>query len=100
MKGKLFGLVRGGLDGFCLSIMFLLIAVLAVHSSSFAAVDLSPWTYQREVKVTNSTTNVLTNYPVKVVLSASNFNFASAKSDGADLRAVDSDKATLLSLLY
>ena len=36
MKGKLFGLVHGGFGGFCLSITFLLTAVLAVHSSSFA----------------------------------------------------------------
>ena len=53
MKGKLFGFAWRAGWFWSIDNVFTDSGTGFVHSSSFAAVDLSPWTYQREVKVTN-----------------------------------------------
>jgi len=55
------------------------------------------WSYRYKLSFNNSThLENLTNFPVLVKLTASNFNFAHAKSDGSDIRFTDSDGTTLL----
>lgn len=55
------------------------------------------WAYRKRLDFNNSAqaTN-LTNFPVMVKLTSSNFDFLQAKSDGADIRFTDSDGTTLL----
>ena len=57
----------------------------------------SDWHYRNVLsfKADNITAN-LTNYPVRVVFSAANFDFAKAAADGADVRFVDKDDTTPL----
>lgn len=59
---------------------------------------LSGWSYKRPITIDNSSnSNALTDYQIRIDLTSSNFNFAKAKSDGADIRFTDSDGVTLLS---
>lgn len=46
---------------------------------------LSNWTKRSKLMISNKAEN-LTNYPVKVILNSSNFNFSSANPDGNDTR--------------
>jgi len=57
----------------------------------------SNWNYRKKITFDNSgqSTN-LTNFPVLVVLHSGNFDYAKAKSDGADIRFIDSDDSTSL----
>jgi hypothetical protein len=60
------------------------------------------WLRRKKITFNNTTANigttseVLTNYPVLIKLTNSNFDFTKAKSDGSDVRFTDSDGATLL----
>ena len=44
------------------------------------------WTYKRGVKVTNYTGGELIDYPVEVVLTTENFDYAKCEPDGSDIR--------------
>ncbi len=55
------------------------------------------WSYRKKLTFNNSAQSEnLTNFPVLVKLTTSNFNYADAKSDGTDLRFIDSDNTTEL----
>ena len=57
---------------------------------------LPGWLYYKPIVITEKTNEDLTNYQVRIVLNADNFNFDHAKQDGSDIRFLDSDQATLL----
>lgn len=58
----------------------------------------SSWTYRKQLTINNSAqSSILTNFPVMVKLTSSNFDFTKAQSLGQDLRFADSDGTTLLS---
>src|SRR5687768_4152542 len=53
--------------------------------------DLSKWRYWKTIKIDTTASGAkvkgeVKNFPVPVVLSAANFDFAQAGKDGADLR--------------
>jgi hypothetical protein len=55
------------------------------------------WPYRMKLTFNNSgQSETLTNFPVLVILSSSNFDYSDAKSDGTDLRFIDADCATEL----
>ncbi len=55
------------------------------------------WSCRQPVLIDNSAGSTdLTDYQVKVTLTAPDFDFAAAAADGADLRFTDTDGATLL----
>jgi hypothetical protein len=55
------------------------------------------WSYRKKLTFDNSDQNEnLINFPVLVNLSAYNFDYSKAKSDGTDLRFIDSDGSTEL----
>ncbi|RLE61251.1 MAG: hypothetical protein DRJ35_01030 [Thermoprotei archaeon] len=58
---------------------------------------LEGWQYRREIVIQENSGTALTNYPVKIILDSSNFDFSKANSDGADIRFTADDKLTLLS---
>ncbi|RLG67379.1 MAG: hypothetical protein DRO11_10210, partial [Methanobacteriota archaeon] len=49
------------------------------------------WKYYREITVKENSGKTLTNYQVLIELNSANFDFSNAKSDGFDVRFVDSD---------
>ncbi len=61
------------------------------------------WTWRKQLVFNNTSTNLgvtaesLTDFPVLVKLTSSNFEFSKAKSDGSDIRFLDSDHTTALS---
>lgn len=61
------------------------------------------WQYRKKITLANTTANLgvtattLTNFPVLVKLTSSNFDFSKAQSAGQDIRFTDSDGTTLLS---
>lgn len=58
----------------------------------------SSWSYRKQITFDNSAqAENLTNIPILVKLTASNFDFAKAQSAGQDIRFTDSDGTTLLS---
>lgn len=73
-------------------VFFLLLFLFAIFfpfSSARAWYDGS-WTYRKTVTFTNSaSTENLTNFPILVKLTASNFDFTKAQSAGQDIRFVD-----------
>ncbi len=54
------------------------------------------FSYKREITLNNTGGADLTFYQVKVVLSASNFDFSKTRPDGADIRFLDPDGLTPL----
>lgn len=54
------------------------------------------WGSRRSLRISNSGATALTDYQVRIELTAANFNFAAALSDGADLRVSGEDGVTLL----
>jgi hypothetical protein len=55
------------------------------------------WTYRRSLTFNNSAqAEALGNFPVLVTLNQTNFDYSKAKSDGSDLRFIDSDDTTIL----
>lgn len=56
---------------------------------------LSAWSYKRTVTVDNTGNAAKTDYPVKISLTTSDFDFANAETDAADIRLADG--TTLLS---
>ncbi|RLI17147.1 hypothetical protein DRO49_04045, partial [Candidatus Bathyarchaeota archaeon] len=55
------------------------------------------WQYRREITITNTIDEVLTDYQVLVILNETNFNFSHASLDGSDIRFVGGDDSTELS---
>ncbi len=56
------------------------------------------WSYRKTITFNNSAQNEnLTNFPVLVKLTSSNFDFSKAQSSGTDIRFVDGDDSTPLS---
>jgi len=79
----------------------LVLAVFSLPPSGRAAAATdwhnSNWRYRRPVTVDNSgNPEALSNYQVKVVLSASGFDFSKARPRGQDIRFSDSDGTTPL----
>ena len=54
-----------------------------------------PWAYRRVVTISNPGSVVLNDHQVKITLD-NNFDFASAKLDGSDIRVTANDEVTLL----
>ena len=54
------------------------------------------WLYRREITIDNTSGAAQTDFPVQVDLTALDFTFANAKSDGSDLRFTSSDETTLI----
>ncbi len=79
-------------------IFILLIGVLVVPSPVHAASWWnSNWLFKKQITFNNSAqAENLTNFPVLVKLSSSNFNFSKAQSHGEDIRFVDGDDATTI----
>ena len=44
------------------------------------------WSYAKGIKVTNYTGGELTDYPVEVILTTENFDYAKCENDGSDIR--------------
>ena len=67
-------------------------------SGAEAALTLAsaPFAWKRHVTVTNPTAAGLTDIPVRVALSAANFDFSRTRGDGADVRFLDGDEVTPL----
>src|SRR2546429_8040805 len=58
----------------------------------------SSWTYRKKITLDNTaSSSTLTNFPVLISLSSSNFTFSKAQSAGQDIRFTDSDGTTALS---
>ncbi len=56
------------------------------------------WAYRKKITLDNTASSTtLTNFPVLVSLTSSNFTFSKAQSAGQDIRFTDSDGSTLLS---
>ena len=53
------------------------------------------WTYRKPITINNSD-STLTNYPVLITLTTSNFTYAQCKEDGSDIRFSRDDKTTPL----
>jgi hypothetical protein len=79
---------------FIVVIMSLFIPVVPVGAVD-AWYDLD-WSYRIKITFSNASSEALSNFPVLVRLTSSNFTFAHAKSAGADIRFTDSDGSTLL----
>jgi len=71
-------------------------AALPSPSVALTAPAGPAWTQERQVTIANSANDNTPGYQSLVTLSDSNFDFASAKSDGSDLRFTDNDKTTAL----
>jgi filamentous hemagglutinin family protein len=55
-----------------------------------------PWNYKKQFQVDHTLVDSdLTNFPILVKLDSSNFNFERAKSNGEDIRFIDSNGAPL-----
>lgn len=55
------------------------------------------WDYRKKITFDNSAqASNLTNFPVQVALTSSNFDFSKAQSNGEDIRFTDSNGTTLL----
>ncbi len=57
---------------------------------------LSGWLYRKPITIIELSGENLENYPIKVLLDTSNFDFSKAKSDGSDIRFTLSDGVTLI----
>ena len=58
-----------------------------VESSKIPRTDwLTGWNYRRPIVIRERSGNSLENYPVRIELNSSNFDFSKAKSDGSDIR--------------
>ena len=58
---------------------------------------LSGWTYRKKIAIDHTKIDAsLTDFPVLVRLTSSNFDFTKARSDGYDIRFTSSDGTTLL----
>lgn len=74
-------------------------AMLAVSASPALAWYDNAWTYRKALTVDTKASEAgegLKHYPVLVRLDSSQFNFADAQKNGADLRFVDQDDKTVL----
>lgn len=59
--------------------------------------SLSGWQYRKKLTIDKTKVDAdLTDFPVTVILTSSNFNFSKARSDGYDIRFTSSDGTTLL----
>jgi hypothetical protein len=54
------------------------------------------WEYRREVEVDNTAGAAQTLFPVEVSLTAANFTFAHAQTDGQDIRFTAADETTII----
>ncbi|MFA6145923.1 MAG: DUF2341 domain-containing protein, partial [Patescibacteria group bacterium] len=54
------------------------------------------WGYRKEITLTENSARDLTNYQLKVRLTSDNFDFSKTKTNGEDLRFIDSDGHTEL----
>ncbi|NTW31555.1 MAG: hypothetical protein HGB12_02845, partial [Bacteroidetes bacterium] len=62
-----------------------------------AAQCLTGWQYRKKITIDQTKVDAnLTNFPILVSLSSSNFNFSKARSDGYDICFTSSDGTTLL----
>src|SRR5512141_3047734 len=73
-----------------------LVRAEAVLDSHAVASPGAEWAYWRAITI-NNPGSALSDFQVKVSLSAANFTFAHAQSVGQDLRVLDSDDVTPLS---
>jgi hypothetical protein len=71
-----------------------LVGVDVVDTTMAAPLGLSGWLYSRILNDQNSTS--LSNFVVKVSLTAANFDFSLPKSDGSDLRVYDETAGALV----
>lgn len=73
------------------------VAALAASSCTQTNWLGSNWQYRKRINFNNAAQNEnLTNFPVLVHLTSSNFEFGKAQSNGQDIRFTDSDGTTLL----
>lgn len=54
------------------------------------------WSYSSEVSINNSYGSSLIDYPIRIDLDASNFEFDKALADGSDIRVTDDDRTTII----
>lgn len=71
-------------------ILLILIFVFGVF-----AIDLSQYLSKSTLSINNSSSSILHNYQVKIILDSTNFNFANAKSDGSDIVITNSQNRLL-----
>jgi len=58
---------------------------------------LTGWTYRKKITIDETKVDAdLTDFPVLVKLTSTNFDFSKARSDGYDIRFTSSDGTTLL----
>ena len=65
-------------------------------STYYSFPSFSDWQYYKPIRITERTGGDLVDYTVRIVLDSTNFDFSRAKSDGSDIRFLDSDNTTLL----
>lgn len=81
-----------------LAIMMLGASTAQATGAATPILQLPGWNVSQAININNTSNPVtLTNYQVRVDLTAANFDFAHARADGGDLRFTDSDRTTLLS---
>lgn len=77
--------------------LFVPLGVFAISSCTQTNWLGSAWIYRKKINFNNGSQNEnLTNFPVLVHLTSSNFEFGKARSSGQDIRFTDSDGTTLL----
>ena len=84
--------------GVLLTLCLGLLAWFTFYPTQTEAAWLNPsWAYRLQLTFNNSgQSSALTNFPVMVHLTASNFDFNKANVTGGDIRFTDSDGTTLL----
>jgi len=77
--------------------LYIMLIILLYSSVSEAQTWLTGWDYRKALTIDHTKIDAtLTDFPVLVKLTTSNFDFAKARSDGYDIRFTSSDGTTLL----
>ncbi|RLE43603.1 hypothetical protein DRJ16_03615 [Candidatus Woesearchaeota archaeon] len=77
-------------------ILGLVVISLFFLTSTTSAWWNESWQYRKEIAITNTNDEVLTDYQVLVILNETNFDFSHANENGSDIRFVGEDDATSL----
>lgn len=83
-------------SGIVLRISSFVLFLFLTTSTLVAQPWYTGWLYRSPITVSNPGTTDLTNFQVNIKLTASNFDFAKANSDGSDIRLTSSDGTTLI----
>jgi len=71
--------------------LFLIFSTGVVSAADLSNSGGGDWKYYREITIKENSGKTLTDYQVLIELNSANFDFSKAKSDGSDVRFVDSE---------